>query len=276
MRPPKELEERTKELLKRRPYLASWFEEPNRTGVEPSLLAKKTEPLDSDLIEELVAHTPSRIAVGRAGTRFLTKDTLAMRAGHAIAKDAVYAEISEEFVNSLDCMTLHSQNTNREDYLLYPNKGRRLNEESMAKLTAEGLKNQDVQVIIGDGLAAWAAERNVPELLGVLMRELETSGLSHGKPVFVKFARVGVQDDIGVALNAKSTVILLGERPGLGTGDSLSAYIAYGPKLDQDNAEKNCISNIRQLGFKPPEAAVEIVQILKKAFALGKGGVAAL
>ena len=276
MRPPKELEARTKDLIKRRPYLASWFEERPSAPFETSLLAKKSEPLDPDLIEALVAHTPSRIAVGRAGTRFLTRDTLAMRAGHAIAKDAVYADISQEFVDSLKCLQLHSQNTDREDYLLYPNKGRRLNDESLALLSAEGSHDKDVQVIIADGLSAWAAERNVPELLSVLMKELSASGLTHGEPVFARFARVGIQDHVGVTLNAKSTVILLGERPGLGTGDSLSAYIAFGPKLDQDNAEKNCISNIRQLGFKPPEAAVEIVQVLKKAFALGKGGVAAL
>jgi ethanolamine ammonia-lyase small subunit len=269
-------EERTKQLLKRRPWLAPWLEErPTRPAAEPSLLRKPTEPLDPNLVEELVAHTPSRIAVGRAGTRFRTKDTLAMRAGHAIAKDAVYSDLSQEFVDSLNCIQLHSQNSDREDYLLYPNKGRRLNDESLAKLKAEGTQNVDVQVIVADGLAAWATERNVPEMLGVLTRELESAGFSYGHPIFVKFGRVGVQDHIGVTLNARATVILLGERPGLGTGDSLSAYIAYGPKLDQDNAEKNCISNIRQLGFKPPEAAVEIVQTLKRIFTAGKGGVAA-
>ena len=284
---PADLPPRTQDLLRRRPYLASWFEDKRAPKTEPSLIARKAESLDPDLIEKLVAHTPSRIAVGRAGTRFLTKDTLAMRAGHAIAKDAVYADINQEFVDSLDCLKLHSQNTDREDYLLYPNKGRRLNDESLALLRAEAAPGStdvngnassgpDVQVIVADGLSAWATERNVPELLRVLMTELESSGLSHGKPVFVRFARVGVQDHIGVVLGARSTVILLGERPGLGTGDSLSAYIAYGPKLDQDNAEKNCISNIRQLGLKPPEAAVEIVKVLKQAFATGRGGVNAI
>lgn len=271
------MEERTKDLLRRRPYLAEWFKEREPTQpVAQGLALKKTEHLDPGLIEKLVEHTPSRIAVGRAGTRFLTKDTLAMRAGHAIAKDAVYSDISQEFVDSLACLQLHSQNTDREDYLLYPNKGRRLNDESLARLLTEGTPNVDVQVIVADGLSAWATERNVPELLGTLMPALEAAGFSHGRPVFVRFARVGVQDHIGVTLNARATVILLGERPGLGTGDSLSAYIAYGPKLDQDNAEKNCISNIRQLGFKPPEAAHEIVRVLQAAFAAGKGGVAAL
>ena len=129
-----------------------------------------------------------------------------MRAGHAIAKDAVYADISQEFVDSLKCLQLHSQNTDREDYLLYPNKGRRLNDESLALLSAEGSHDKDVQVIIADGLSAWAAERNVPELLSVLMKELSASGLTHGEPLFARFARVGIQDHVGVTLNAKSTV----------------------------------------------------------------------
>ena len=86
---------------------------------------------------------------------------------------------------------------------------------------------------------------------------------------------MGVQDHIGVTLGAKATVILVGERPGLGTGDSMSVYIAYGPKLNQDNAEKNCISNVRLRGIQPGEAAHLTVEILKKDFATGRGGVAA-
>lgn len=268
------MEERTKQLLKRRPYLAQWFQEKEETPPVSPLPHKHSEHLDEKLIELLVSHTPSQIGVGRAGTRFRTHHSVAMRAGHAIAKDAVYAEVADTFIESLNCVRLHSQNTDREDYLLNPGKGRRLNDESLAKLRQEGTPNVDVQIIIGDGLAAWAPERNVTELLPVLFRELEANNMSYGKPIFVRFARVGVQDHIGVTLNAKATVILLGERPGLGTGDSLSAYIAYGPKLDQDNSEKNCISNIRQLGILPAAAALEIVDVLKRAFAAGKGGVA--
>jgi ethanolamine ammonia-lyase small subunit len=273
----KEMEEKTKQLLKRRPYLAQWFEEkPEAANEANQIRVKKSEPLDDKLIEELLTQTPSQIAVGRTGTRFVTKDALAMRAGHAIAKDAVYAEVSPDFVAGLDCVELHSQNSDREDYLLYPNKGRRLNDESLVMLKSEGTSNVDVQIIIGDGLAAWAVERNVQELLPVLKQELTANGMTFGKVLFVRFARVGVQDPIGVELKAKATVIFVGERPGLGTGDSLSAYIAFGPKMDQDNAEKNCISNIRKLGIQPKDAAVETVLMLKRAFLIGKGGVAAL
>ena len=112
-------------------------------------------------------------------------------------------------------------------------------------------------------------------VLPALQESLRARGLSVGAPILAKLARVGLQDDIGVLLGARATLICLGERPGLGTGDSLSIYLAIGPKLDQDNAEKNCISNVRPLGIQPAEAARETVAILRRAFAAGRGGVAA-
>jgi ethanolamine ammonia-lyase small subunit len=97
-------------------------------------------------------------------------------------------------------------------------------------------------------------------------------GLTVGRPLFVRYARIGVQDEIGVLTHAKSTVILVGERPGLGTGDSLSIYTAYRPRLNQDNAEKNCISNIRPLGLPPQQAAAECATLMRRSFDAGGGG----
>ena len=132
-----------------------------------------------------------------------------------------------------------------------------------------------MQVIVGDGLSAWAVQENAPPLLPHLHEALRAAGWSTGKLLVVRFARVGVQDEIGVTLGNKATIILVGERPGLGTGDSMSVYLAYGPKPGQDNAEKNCISNVRPRGIQPEEAAHHSVAILKKAFATGRGGVVA-
>ena len=233
------------------------------------------DPENPEILKNLVRATPSRIAVGRSGTRYLTETYLAMRADHAIAKDAVYSEIHDDFATKLGCLPLHSRAEGREDYLLFPDKGRRLDKDSLSKLEQQGTRSMDVQVVVGDGLSAWAIERNAPEYLTSIVSELKAAGLSYGSPVFVRLARVGVQDHVGVTLGAKATIILVGERPGLGTGDSMSVYIAYGPKLDQDNAEKNCISNVRPMGILPPNAARLTVEILKKAFAAGRGGLAA-
>ncbi|MGI5862163.1 MAG: ethanolamine ammonia-lyase subunit EutC [Myxococcales bacterium] len=232
-------------------------------------------PSNPEALQRFVAATPSRIGVGRAGTRYLTDTYLGLRADHAIAKDAVYSECAESFAQSLGCVPLKSTCKDKQEFLLFPAHGRRLDDESQARLAQEATKGVDVQLIVGDGLSAWAAERNAPELLALMQQELSSAGFSIGRPLFVRFARVGVQDHIGVLTGAKATVIMLGERPGLGTGDSLSVYIAYGPKLDQDNAEKNCISNVRALGIRPPEAARETCEVLRRAFAAGRGGVAA-
>ena len=124
-----------------------------------------------------------------------------------------------------------------------------------------------------DGLSAVALEENGPPLTKALQASLTGAGFKLGRPLCVKFARIGVADEIGVISGAKATIIMVGERPGLGTGDSLSIYTAFGPKLSQDNAEKDCISNVRQLGFVPERAASLCTELMKNTFAARGGGV---
>ncbi len=269
------------------PRIARWLTDPKTRRAPPPAAehlppalgtARPTgidKPRNPEALRRFVAATPSRIGVGRAGIRYHTRTYVGLRADHAIAKDAVYSEAKDGFAAGLGCLELRSRCKDRERFLLYPGEGRRLDEASEAKLLAEGTRGAQVQIILGDGLSAWAAEANGPALLPALQAELKAAGFSVGKPLFVRFARVGVQDHVGVLLGAKATLICLGERPGLGTGDSLSIYLAYGPRLDQDNAEKNCISNVRALGILPAAAAKEAAAILKRAFAAGRGGVQA-
>ncbi len=266
--------------------VARWLEDPEpaprppRREKEPPQAPsdrplRVDSPRDPALLERLVQATPSRIAVGRTGLRYLTEVYLGLRADHAIAKDAVYSEVKDGFAAGLGCLELRTRCKDREDYLLNPARGRRLDEASEALLLREGTHGADVQILVADGLSAWAAEANAPALLPALQRELTAAGCRPGRPFYVRFARVGVQDHVGVLLKARATLICLGERPGLGTGDSLSIYLAYGPRLDQDNAEKNCISNIRKLGLGPEAAAREAAEVLRRAFATGRGGVKA-
>jgi ethanolamine ammonia-lyase small subunit len=248
---------------------------PRRGGDAPGREPLIEKPANPAALERFMRATPSRIGVGRAGMRYLTGIYVGLRADHAVAKDAVYSETKDGFPESLGCLPLRSQCRDRQEFLLHPGRGRRLDDASQAALAQGGTKGAQVQVIVGDGLSAWAAAANAPELLPCLAKELGSAGFSLGRPLYVRFARVGVQDHVGVLLGCKATLICLGERPGLGTGDSLSIYLAYGPKLDQDNAEKNCISNVRPLGIRPPEAARQAAAILKRAFAAGRGGVSA-
>lgn len=224
-------------------------------------------------LARLTAATPARLGIGRAGLRTPTDVYLTLRGDHAVAKDAVASVPKPGFVASLGAIELRSQALDLQTFLLQPDLGRRLDTPSRVKLLAEGTHGADVQVIFADGLSAWAAEHNAA-LLPALQAALGQAGFSVGKPIWVHRGRIAVADEIGVELAAKATLICLGERPGLGTGDSLSIYLAWGPKLGQDNAEKNCISNVRPAGFSVDAAARQAVDILTRARSHGRGGLA--
>ena len=228
---------------------------------------------DAGEVRRVVDASPSRLAQGRVGTRYTTSAYITLRAEHAIALDAVHSSVSAEFAQKHGLIALSTRAKDHAEYLLHPDQGRRLSDESRERLSKEGTRGADVVVIVGDGLSAVAAEKQAPKLLPALLSALQAERFSVGKSVFVRHARIGVQDEIGVLLGAKSTIILVGERPGLGTGDSLSIYTAYNPRLGQDNAEKNCISNVREMGFPPAEAAIECAKLMRRTFDAGGGGV---
>ena len=225
-------------------------------------------------VEQLTSSTPARIVTGRTGTRYLTDSYLGLRADHAIALDAVESQIPDGWAEQQGWLSLRTRVADHAEFLLAPDLGRRLDDASKARCEKEADRGVDVQLIAGDGLSALALQENGPPLIKALQQTLPAVGLRVGRPLFVKFARIGVADEIGVLTGAKSTVILVGERPGLGTGDSLSVYIGVSPKIGQDNAEKNCISNVRPIGIAPEEAAAQTVGIVRRGLELGVGGVA--
>lgn len=245
-------------------------EEPLRRGPHHRPLPAPRSP---EALEQLKALTPSRIITGRTGTRYLTKSYLGLRADHAIALDAVESQIEDGWAEKQGWLPLRTRAKDHAEFLLHPDHGRRLDDASRQRCEKDAERGLDVQLIAGDGLSANALRLNGPSLLTALHKHLTGAGFRVGKPLFVKFARIGVQDEIGVLTQAKSTLIIVGERPGLGTGDSLSIYTAYGPKLGQDNAEKDCISNVRTLGFVPERAAARCAALMKDTFAAGGGGV---
>lgn len=228
---------------------------------------------DPQELQRITQLTPARIVQGRTGTRHLTKVYVGIRAEHAIALDAVHSEVPDDYARKLGALSLRTRAKDKEDYLLFPDHGRRLDDASRALVEKDASRGVDVQIIAADGLSPWAILRQGEQLVPLLKSALEGKGFSVGRPLFVKYARIGVQDEIGVLTHAKSTVILVGERPGLGTGDSLSIYTAFKPRLGQDNAEKNCISNIRPLGHPPAAAARDCADLLRKTFDAGGGGV---
>ncbi len=235
-------------------------------------VVKVQPPRDARELKRIVEQTPARIVQGRTGTRYLTKVYVGLRAEHAIALDAVQSEVPDDYAAKLGAIPLATRAKDKEDYLLFPDHGRRLDDESRKRLEAEATRGVDVQVIAADGLASWAILEQGEVLVPALVKELNAVGLTTGKPLFVRFARIGVQDEIGTLTQARSTIILVGERPGLGTGDSLSIYAAFKPRMNQDNAEKNCLSNIRPMGLPPLVAARECAALMRKSIDAGGGG----
>ncbi|MBL8678516.1 MAG: ethanolamine ammonia-lyase subunit EutC [Myxococcales bacterium] len=241
---------------------------------DPRPVHSVKDPVFEAMLPRLVAATSSQIAVGHTGGRFRTDLYLRVREGHADARDAVHSDVPPEWPVKNGLISLETRCSDRDEYLLYPNHGRRLSDTSRATVQAYASTRPDVQIIVGDGLSPNAIVQNGSASLSALGAALQQGGLRTGVSFFVKFARIGVADEIGVLVGARATVMLVGERPGLGTGDSLSFYIAINPKLDQDNAEKNCISNVRPIGIAPSEAAEQTVTILRRGFEAGVGGVA--
>jgi len=229
---------------------------------------------------QLRSRTPARIALGRAGGSLPTAELLAFAADHADARDAVYSELAvEPLIDSLaplgmTVITLRSQAPDRPTYLKRPDLGRQLDAASPATVMAGASEAVDVALIIGDGLSAVAAQRHAPAVLLHLVPMLRDRRLSLGPICIVTQARVAVQDEIGSLLKARVALILLGERPGLGSPDSLGGYLVHGPRIGNTDAQRNCISNIRPGHLDPPAAAQTLAWLIEQALLRGLSGIA--
>jgi ethanolamine ammonia-lyase small subunit len=218
-------------------------------------------------LEAIRARTPARILVGRAGPSYRTTTQLALRLDHAAALDAVHAEVvmetdlGRDFVQRWQLFEVQTRAGGKGEYLMRPDLGRRLCGSARAEITAQCPRDADLQVVIGDGLSVSAVVKHVPPLLPLLEHHARERGWSFGRPVLVRYCRVGVINDIGELLGPSVVVLLIGERPGLGTADSLSAYMAYRPGQGHTDAQRNLISNIHARGVVPQDAARRIMAL---------------
>ncbi|MGF6550709.1 ethanolamine ammonia-lyase subunit EutC [Paraburkholderia youngii] len=237
----------------------------------------ENDALDKDPWNALRRFTQARIALGRAGNSLPTAPLLAFNLAHAQARDAVHhpldadalhARLQEQGFNTLD---VHSAAPDREHYLRRPDLGRRLSDESRTTLARLPTQSNDVLFVIGDGLSAFAASKQAVPLLQAIHPKL--ADWTIGPVVVARQARVALGDEIGELLGAKIVVMLIGERPGLSSPDSLGIYITYAPKVGCSDAQRNCISNVRPEGLDYPQAAHKLHYLLTQARTLRLTGV---
>jgi ethanolamine ammonia-lyase small subunit len=218
-----------------------------------------------DVLRKIRERTPARILVGRTGAAYRTSTQLDLREAHAAARDAVRAELDlqsalgAEFVKQWGLFEVCTEAPSKDEYLLLPDRGRRLSEVSRREVLNRCSRNNDIQFAIGDGLSVSAVSAQVPSLLPLLHEGARARGWSVGNTFVIRHCRVGVLNEIGEMLTPKVVVLLIGERPGLATAQSLSAYMAYEPRASHTDADRNLISNIHARGLDPNAAADRIL-----------------
>lgn len=234
----------------------------------------------SDPWQNLKQFTRARIALGRVGSSLPTKEVLDFGLSHAMARDAVHLALDVDALEKniralgLDVLRVHSKAADRQSYLIRPDWGRRLNEASCHQLSA--LKPSapiDFLIVVGDGLSSLAVEGHAALLIAEILKLVPTNWQT-GAVVIASQARVALADEVAELMGARMVAMLIGERPGLSSPDSLGVYLTYAPKVGCSDADRNCISNVRPEGLNYEAAAKKLVWLAKEAARLKVSGVA--
>src|ERR1700730_11578106 len=216
-----------------------------------------------EILRKIRPRTPARIFVER-GLAYSTQMALELRRAHASAVDAVWTEFDlqkdfpPEFVAQWSLFQVSSKAESKSQFLLRPDLGRLLSDMAKSLIVQRCPKAPDIQIVIGDGLSSAAVSAQVPLLFQLLRQQVRARGWSLGQSFAVRYSRVGIMNDIGDLLSPRVMVLLIGERPGLATAASLSAYMAYSPRPGNTDADRNLVSNIHARGISAEAAASRI------------------
>jgi len=220
------------------------------------------DPADPEKYRRLKERTPARLGSGRAGPRYKTLTMLRFRADHAAAQDAVFSQIPEDFAQKHDLVDLQTRCTDKDQYLTRPDLGRCFDQENQQKLRAAISGTPRVQIVIGDGLSSAAILANAMDCMQALRDGLKLKGIDTGKAVFVRYCRVGAGDAVGDVTGCEVVCVLVGERPGLVTDKSMSAYITYKPHTGVSESARTVVSNIHAQGTPAVEAGAHIAELI--------------
>lgn len=220
--------------------------------------------MDQDLqtVKRMKEATNARIGIGCAGPRPRTSDMLKMRLDHAAARDTVLTDVSQEFLDSMGFFTVQTTCKDKSEYLKRPDLGRKFDENALQLIKQNCKFAPKVQVYAADGLSSSSIEANVSDVLQTIQLVLQKHGIEIGTPFFAKYARVATQDYISEVLQSEVTCVLIGERPGLATAESMSAYIVYKGTVGMEESRRTVVSNIHKDGFPPAEAGAYIAELI--------------
>jgi len=226
-------------------------------------------------------YTHARIALGRSGHGLPTREILEFRLAHSRARDSVWSHLDLERLKTdlklkpQPALEVRSKCTSKKDFLLNPNHGRQLDQASQTALQNVASKDNppDVVLILADGLSANGIQVNAPLFVQEFLAAIKSTSLKIGPIVIAQYARVALGDDIAAKLNAKASIMLIGERPGLASSESLSVYFTYAPNTDRNDADRNCISNIHSSGLSPHAAAHMAIFLLQTSMQKQLSGV---
>ena len=236
---------------------------PDVTAIDIRTQYLVTNPEHGAEYAELKYNAPCRLGIGRAGARYLTLPQLEFRAAHSAAQDAVFNDVDAGFVEKMGLWTVQTQCESKDVYLTRPDLGRKLSPEAAVTVKSKCKKNPTVQIYVSDGLSSASVAANIGDLLPAILQGLESYRIDVGTPFFVKYGRVGVMDEISELTGADVTCTLIGERPGLITAESMSAYIVYKATVGMPEARRTVVSNIHRSGTIPAEAGAHIAEIIK-------------
>lgn len=236
---------------------------PDVTALDLRKLYLVDNPADGEKFRKMKEKTPARLGSGRAGARYKTLTMLRFRADHAAAQDAVFSQVSEDFAAKNGMAEVQTKCHDKDEYLTRPDHGRCFDEENQKKIRAAIPGTPRVQIVVGDGLSSAAIMANAMDCMESIREGLKIRGIDAGTPIFVRYCRVGAGDAIGDVTGCELVCMLVGERPGLVTDKSMSAYITYQPRTGVSESSRTVVSNIHAQGTPAVEAGAHIAGLIE-------------